>query len=179
MSKRLWITSLVFIVIAVIVGGIFIPNPVGKKILMEVKYRGYLPYTPDEAVSIAYTRCTNCHNAQKMLKYCSQCGPPFIVVAQTMKKYVALSNQKGVKIRPFSDPELVAITQAWNAMVGDWEPRWGLKDVTALLKGDKALIRLAETPVQKRPIEMALNKRKSAPGSYKRIYTFDPSKNSR
>jgi len=179
MSKRLWITSLVFIVIAAAVGGIFIPNPVGKKILMEAKYRGYLPYTPDDAVTIAYSRCTNCHNAQKMLKYCSQCGPPFIVVAQTMKKYVALSNQKGAKIRPFSGPELVAITQAWNAMVGDWEPNWGVKDVTTLLKGNPALIRLAETPLQKRPIEMALKKRRSAPGSYKRIYTFDPSKNSK
>jgi len=55
----------------------------------------------------------------------------------------------------------------------------GLEGCHGTPEGDKALIRLAETPVQKRPIEMALNKRKSAPGSYKRIYTFDPSKNSR
>ncbi len=178
MSKRLWITSLVFLVIAATVGGIFIPNPVGKKILMEAKYRGYLPYTPDDAVSLAYSRCTTCHDEQKMLKYCSQCGPPFIIVSQTMKKYVALSNQKGAKIRPFSGPELVAITQAWNAMVGNWEPNWGVKDITTLLKGDAALVRLAETPLKKRPIEVAL-KGRSAPGSYKRIYTFDPSKNSK
>jgi len=169
MSKRLWISGLMIIVIVVVVGVLLIPNPVGGKILEEAKYRGYVAYTPDEAVSIAYSRCTACHDAEKILKYCSQCGPPFIVVSQAMKKYLEIMNEKGKNIRPFSDAEIVAITQAWNALVGNWEPDWQLKDVKRLLQGDAALIRLAETPIEQRPIEMAL-KGKSAPGSYLRIY---------
>jgi len=169
MNKRLWITGLIVIVVAALIGVVVIPNPVGEKVLAEAKYRGYVAYTPDEAVATAYARCTICHDADKMLKYCSQCGPPFIVVAQSMKKYVEMENEKGRNIKPFSDAEIVAITQAWNALVGDWEPDWQLKDVKKLLQGDKALIRLAETPIEQRPIEMAL-KDKSAPGSYLRIY---------
>lgn len=169
MNKRLWVTALFFIVVAVAVGVLVIPNPLGGKILEEAKYRGYVAYTPDEAVTMAYTRCTTCHDAEKMLKYCARCGPPFIVVSQSMKKYVEILNKQGGDFKPFSDAETVAITQAWNALVGNWEPDWGLKDVKTLLQGDVALIRLAETPVEERPIEQAL-KDKRAPGAYREIY---------
>jgi hypothetical protein len=169
MNKRLWIVAVIFALLAVGAGLVFIPNPLGKKILAEAKYRGYIDYTPEDAVTLAYSRCTACHDADKMLKYCSRCGPPFIVVAHTMKKYVELMNKKGGNFRPFSDAEIVAITQAWNALVGNWEPDWGLKDVRSLLKGDEALIKLAETPLEKRRIEVAL-KNKSAPGAYRYIY---------
>ena len=75
-------------------------------------------------------------------------------------------NQKGGNFKPFSDAEAVAITQAWNGLVGNWEPDWGSKDVNKLLQGDLALIRLANTPVNERPIEWAL-KTKQAPGAHK------------
>ena len=117
MNKRLLITALFLILIAAVVGVVVIPNPLGGKILAEANYRGYVAYTPDEAVTMAYTRCTTCHDAEKMLKYCARCGPPFIVVSQSMKKYVEIMNEQGGDFRPFSDSETVAITQAWNALV--------------------------------------------------------------
>jgi len=83
-----------------------------------------------------------------------------------MKKYVELTNQKGGNFRPFSDAELVAITQAWNGLVGNWEAGWGEKNIKKLLQGDAALIHLFETPLEGRPIESAL-KNKSAPGAHK------------
>lgn len=166
MKKYLWAAGLFIIVIVAAIGAVVIPNPLGAQILAEAKYRGHLPYTPDEAVTLAYTRCTTCHPAEKMLKYCSRCGPPFIVVSHSMKKYTELMNQKGGNFKPFSDAETIAITQVWNGLVGNWEPDWGSKDIKKLLQGDQALIRLAETPIEKRPIEMAL-KNKQAPGSHK------------
>ncbi|MDQ6982891.1 MAG: hypothetical protein Q9M08_07820 [Mariprofundus sp.] len=169
MNKSLWITGLILVVIGAVTGVVVIPNPVGEKVWAEARYQGYVAYTPDEAVATAYARCTTCHDADKILKYCSQCGPPFIVVSQSMKKYLEMENEKGRNLKPFSDAEIVAITQAWNALVGNWEPDWRLKDVKKLLQGDAALIHLAETPIEQRPIEMAL-KGKSAPGSYLRIY---------
>lgn len=163
--KKIKLAAIIFIlVIVAAIATVFIPNPLGKQILAEVKYRGYLPYTTDEAVTLAYTRCTTCHPADKMLKYCSRCGPPFVVVTHSMKKYTALMNEQGGQFKPFSDAEAVAITQVWNGLVGNWEPDWGMKDVSKLLQGDQALIRLAKTPVNERPIEMAL-KNKQAPGA--------------
>ena len=166
MKKYLWIVGFIILAIVAAIGAVAIPNPLGKQILAEAKYRGYLAYTTDEAVTLAYTRCTTCHPADKMLKYCNRCGPPFVVVTHSMKIYMELLSQKGGEIKPLSDAEAVAITQAWNGLVGNWEPDWGKKDVHKLLQGDQALIRLAETPIEKRPIEMAL-KNKQAPGTQK------------
>jgi len=161
-----WVAGLFILAIVAAIGVVVIPNPIGKLLLDEAKYRGYLDYSPDEAVTLAYTRCTTCHPAEKMLKYCARCGPPFIVVSQSMKKYTELMNQKGGNFKPFSDAEAVAITQVWNGLVGNWEPDWATKDINKLLQGDQALIRLAGTPIEKRPIELAL-KNKFAPGSHK------------
>lgn len=72
------------------------------------------------------------------------------------------------EFKPYSDAEVVAITQVWNGLVGNWEPDWATKDINKLLQGDHALIRLAETPLKGRPIEMAL-KDKNAPGAHKEI----------
>jgi len=166
MKKYKLVVGLFILAIVAAISSVAIPNPLGKQILAEAKYRGYLAYTTDEAVTLAYTRCTTCHPADKMLKYCARCGPPFVVVTHSMKKYTELMNQKGGKFKPFSDAEAVAIAQAWNGLVGNWEPDWGLKDVHKLLQGDQALIRLAETPIEQRPIEMAL-KNRQAPGTHK------------
>ncbi|MDH4234098.1 MAG: hypothetical protein OEV15_03055, partial [Gallionella sp.] len=84
------------------------------------------------------------------------------------RKYVELMNLKGEKFKPFSDAEVVAITQAWNGLVGNWEPDWASKDINKLLQGDHALIRLAETPLEGRPIEKALRS-KTAPGAHKEL----------
>jgi hypothetical protein len=169
MNKRLWATASVLTVIAVAVGVLVVPNPLGGKILDEAKYRGYVAYTPDEAVTLAYSRCSSCHSIDKTLKFCATCGPPFIVVSQTMKKYIELMNEKGSGYRQFSDAELVAITQVWNALVGNWEADWPQKDIIKLLRGDVGLIQLAKTPLEERPIETAL-KGKRAPGAYREIY---------
>ena len=166
MKKYKLVAGLFVLVIVVAVGAVAVPNPLSKLITDEAKYRGYLPYTTDEAVTLAYTRCTTCHPADKMLKYCARCGPPFVVVTHSMKKYTELMIQKGGKFKPFSDAEAVAIAQVWNGLVGNWEPDWGSKDVNKLLQGDQALIRLAETQLSERQIESAL-KNKQAPGSHK------------
>ncbi len=106
-----------------------------------------------------------------MLQYCSRCGPPFVVVAQTMKKDVELSNLNGETVEPFSDAELVAIVQVWNALVGNWEGEWRQQDIKRMLGGDLALIGLLETSRDERPIEVALRD-KTAPGSYKEVQSF-------
>lgn len=164
MKKYKLAAGIFILVIIAAIGAVAIPNPLGAQVLAEAKYRGYLAYTIDEAVTLAYTRCSTCHPADKMLKYCSRCGPPFVVVTHSMKKYTELMNQRGGQFKPFSDAEAIAITQVWNGLVGNWEPDWGLKDVNKLLQGDQALIQLANTPVKERPIEWAL-KNKQAPGT--------------
>lgn len=166
MNKIAWAAGLPVLAIVAAIGVLTIPNPLGEQVLAEAKYRGYIAYTADEAVSLAYKRCSTCHTADKMTLYCSRCGPPFIVTVHSMKKYVDLMNQKGGNFRPFSDAEAVAIVQAWNALVGNWEHGWGLTNINKLLQGDRALMRLAETPLEQRPIEMAL-KGKQAPGTHK------------
>lgn len=166
MKKPVWIAGIVVAAVLFIMGLLAVPNPLGARLLAEAKYRGYLAYTPDEAVALAYGRCSGCHNAEKMLKYCARCGPPFIVVVHSMKKYVELTNQKKEVFRPFSDAETVAIAQTWNALVGNWESGWGEKNLKKLLQGDTELIRLVETPVEKRPLELAL-KNQRAPGAYR------------
>jgi hypothetical protein len=148
---------------------LFVPNPLGGAIITEAKAMGYIAYTPDEAIALAYQRCSTCHTEEKMLKYCSRCGPPFIVVAHFMKKYTEITNAQNnaVNLKQFRDAEIVAIAQAWNALIGNWESDWPEKDLRKLLGKDQALIDLLATPAGQRPIEAAL-KNKLAPGSYRR-----------
>lgn len=166
--KKAFLATVVVLCILFIGSGVLLltPNPLGARVLSEAKARGVLAYTADEAVSLAYNRCSGCHEEDKITKYCARCGPPFIVVANFMNKYVEVTNSRGGAIRPFTSPELVAIIQVWNGLVGNWEADWRHEDLKRLLKSDKALLALLETPLEKRPIEMAL-KDKSAPGSYK------------
>jgi hypothetical protein len=169
MIGRILTVGLVVLAIVAIAGiVVFVPNPVGQKIVSEAKAQGYLAYTPEEAIELAYERCSTCHSEQQILLYCSRCGPPFIVVAHFMKKYVEVMNQQGngTTIEQFTGPELLAITQVWNGLIGNWESDWPRKDLKKLLGDDKALIGLLETPVAQRPIEFQL-KDHSAPGSYK------------
>jgi hypothetical protein len=159
-----------FVTVAMI-GLLLVPNPLGSRVLAAAKAQGYLAYTGEEATALAYGRCTTCHGAERMLQYCSRCGPPFVVVAQAMKKYVELSNLDGETVKPFSDAELTAIVQVWNALVGNWEGDWRRQDIKRMLGGDPALISLLETSPDERPIEVALRD-KTAPGSYKEQQSF-------
>ena len=168
MKKSIVISGLLLIIIILTGLLLVIPNALGEEILKQARIRGYLPYTPEAAVTLAYSRCTGCHEEEKIVKYCPRCGPPFIVAIHFMKKYIELSNIQGIEIRQFSDAELVAITQVWNGLVGNWEGDWPRKDIRKLLDGDRALLDLFETPVAERPIEVVLQD-KVAPGSYKEI----------
>ncbi len=147
---------------------LLVPNPIGNGLFKTAKARGYLPYSADEAIAMAYDRCGGCHEDEKILKYCARCGPPFIIVANFMKKYVDVANSQGASIAPFTNAELSAIIQVWNGLVGNWESDWRQDDLKHLLRGNKIMIKLLETPVEERPIESAL-KDKSAPGSYKEV----------
>jgi hypothetical protein len=156
--RKVWVITVALIV--ALMGAtaliLFVPNSLGKAIISEAKATGYIDYTPEEAIALAYERCSTCHTEQKMLRYCSRCGPPFIVVVHFMKKYTEITNA-----------EVVAIAQAWNALIGNWESDWPEKDLRKLLDKDKALIDLLATPAAQRPIEAAL-KGKHASGSYRR-----------
>ena len=171
MKKRFWLSGLFLAVLLVAAGVLLVPNPWGQRILAEAKSMGYLAYSPQEATTLAYNRCTTCHEAEKILQYCSRCGPPFVVVSHSMRKYIELSNLESEAVKQFTDAELIAITQVWNALIGNWESDWRQEDIIRLLKNDRALIRFVETPLQDRPIETALM-HKSAPGSYKEIHGF-------
>ncbi len=148
---------------------LLVPNSLGHAFTREIKSRGYLAYTPEEAIDLAYSRCSTCHSEEKMLKYCTRCGPPFIVVAHFMKKYVDITNTRNshIDLPQFSDAEISAIVQTWNALIGNWEDDWPKEDLRKLLDNDQALIDLLDLPLDQRPIETAL-KDKHAPGSYQR-----------
>jgi len=170
--KKILVTIGVFLMTIVGVAAmvVLIPNSLGGNIVKEAQAMGYLSYTPEEATELAYQRCSICHTEENILKYCTRCGPPFIVVSHNMKRYIEMSNaqNKDLKLKQFTDAELVAISQVWNALVGNWEGDWPTKDLRKLLDGDEALIRLLDTPVSERYIEAALEG-KSAPGAYERF----------
>ncbi|MCP4326933.1 MAG: hypothetical protein GY791_00640 [Alphaproteobacteria bacterium] len=170
MSKG-WIITVALLagVVSAVAVILFAPNSLGRAIIDEAKSMGYIAYTPEEATTLAYERCSTCHTEEKMLKYCTRCGPPFIVVVHFMKKYTEITNaqNKDLELKQFSDAEIVAIAQAWNALIGNWESDWPEEDLRRLLDEDQALIDLLATPVEHRPIEAAL-KDKRAPGSYRR-----------
>ena len=164
----------VYIILAVVlaVSGVFLLWTGGFKdrALMFVKSKGYMEYTPAEAQEIAYTKCKQCHPIDKVAKYCMRCGPPFIIVLHNMKKLISIEkNKPGMQwISNMSDAEAVAITQVWNALVGNWEDHWREEDLVKLLEGDKTLLSLLNTPVNERDIETAL-KGKTAEGTYKEV----------
>lgn len=169
MNKKQQITAIaVLALVGMAVLTLVVPNPLGSRIISEAKAKGYISYSADEALELAYTKCSNCHTEEKMLKYCSRCGPPFIVVTHFMRKYIDIAQSQGIEIEQFTDSEIVAIAQAWNALIGNWESDWPQKDIKKLLEGDQALIRLLETPIEDRPIEAEL-KDKAAPGAYQRF----------
>lgn len=138
------------------------------KIALHLKSIGYLEFTPDEAVTLAYAKCGTCHSIDKITKYCFRCGPPFVVVVHNMKTFISLEKGKPGKegLPVITDAEGVAIAQVWNALMGNWEEGWRKEDLKRLMKGDDSLIELLDTPPSQRKIEQALYK-KSIPGTHK------------
>lgn len=153
---------LVGLAAVLIVAGVFWGTAVGR-----LKAQGYIAYTPAEAEALAYTKCGQCHNTEKIAKYCMRCGPPLIVVVHNMRSLINLERERGRHgLESYTDAQAVAIAQVWNAQVGNWEYTWRKQDIAKLLEGDNALLKLLDMPVNERPIEVALAG-KTAPGAYK------------
>lgn len=169
MRSRYLILSAIFILTCTLIGWAYKDN-----IILSLKARGYLEYTPEEAVTLSYTKCSTCHSIDKITKYCFRCGPPFAVVVHNMKIFIDKEREKpGREALPaITDAESVAISQVWNALIGNWEEGWRKEDMKRLMKGDEPLIKLLDTPSSQRKIEMALYK-KSVPGAHKEG-TFKP-----
>ncbi|MBF0368452.1 MAG: hypothetical protein HQL52_03250 [Magnetococcales bacterium] len=163
MKKGLLFT--VAVLATLVVGLLIVPPLLGIDLMARAKAHGLVAYSTDEAVALAYERCTGCHDSEKIVKYCTRCGPPFIVASHFMQKYVEITNQNGLVVEPFTDAELVAIVQVWNALVGNWEVDWKKQDLAKLIAGNKGLLGLLEIPLDQRPIESALQG-KRAPGAY-------------
>lgn len=138
----------------------------GEGVMGKFKSLGYIAYTPDEAIELAYTKCAQCHNVEeKIAKYCFSCGPPFIVQIHFMR--IILKQEMWADVPRLTDAEAVAITQVWNALVGNWEKYWRKQDLIKLLQDDRALIDLLNTPLEERKLEIALEGKKAA-GAYRR-----------
>lgn len=139
--------------------------------LSRLKAGGYMAYTPAEAQTLAYSKCGQCHDTERIAKYCMRCGPPLIVVVHNMKALIRMEREKGRRgIEGYTDAQAVAIAEVWNALVGNWEYTWRKQDLVKLLEDDKALLKLLDTPVKERPIEVALAG-KTASGAYKEEQT--------
>lgn len=154
------------VIIILLVAAIFLVAIVvgGKSAVRLLRAEGYLKYTAAEATELAHRKCVQCHSIDKTAKYCMRCGPPFIVVVHNMKTFIAQQEDKLDGLEDIKDGEAVAITQVWNALVGNWEETWRKEDLKKLLNNDTALIKLVDVPVSEREIETAL-KGKTAGGS--------------
>ncbi|MBI3752691.1 MAG: hypothetical protein HY266_01435 [Deltaproteobacteria bacterium] len=154
------------ILILLIIGAVFILAVIisGKSAMKWLRAEGYLEYSAQGAVELAHRKCAQCHGIDKTAKYCMRCGPPFIVVVHNMRTLIAKSKDRYGGIEDIKDGEAAAITQVWNALVGNWEDTWRKEDLQKLLENDNALIKLLNTPVKERKIEMAL-KGKTAAGA--------------
>jgi hypothetical protein len=155
--KKIKILLLVlFSIILLLVLLIATPNSLGERIREEARAQGYLEYSPMQAKQLAETRCTQCHQVDRIAKYCSRCGPPFIVVITHMKRLMAQSMERdpGKKILGLTKPQELVVVQAWNAMVGNWEGDFRREDMVSMIGNDNAhLLALLDTPIEKRKIE--------------------------
>ncbi|MBE9502718.1 MAG: hypothetical protein IME96_00910 [Proteobacteria bacterium] len=170
MKIKYLVAPLILIITIVLLGWLF-----KERITSDLKARGYLEYTPDEAITLAYDKCSGCHNSAKITNYCFRCGPPFIVVVRNMRTLISLEKGKPGKegLPAISDNEAVTIVQVWNALIGNWEEGWRKKDLIKMMEGDQALIDLLNTPPSERKIESALFG-KTVPGGVVRKESINP-----
>lgn len=169
MKKNIIAVAILFVISAGLVLVIAVPNSIGKKITDEIKARGYAEYSSNEAKSLALEKCTQCHDTERILKYCHRCGPPFIAVVPHMKKFLEdyRAREPHKKFSDITDYEASAIVQTWNALVGNWEGDFKKDDLLKLIGNNKVLINLSNTPIEKRKIEYALRKSgEKAKGTY-------------
>ncbi|MDH4101040.1 MAG: hypothetical protein OEV28_10780 [Nitrospirota bacterium] len=168
MAKKALVATVVFVSLAGILAAALALTPYGNGVKQRLRSAGYIAHTPESAKTLAMERCIQCHDLDKTLRYCSRCGPPLIVVVHNMKSYEAIWRQQypNTPITPITDADAVAITQVWNALVGNWENTWAPADMEKMLAGDKALLGLLRTPKEKRPIETALRGTEAA-GTYR------------
>jgi hypothetical protein len=169
MKKILIIVIPVLLILTWLTLVIAIPNSIGKKITDEIKARGYIEYTIDEAKTLALQRCTQCHDTERILKYCHRCGPPFVAVIPTMKNFIEQYKMKESyrHVQEMKGYQKSVIAQVWNAWVGNWEGDFKREDMLKMIGNDKILLELYNTPVEKRKIEYAMKKKgDKAKGSY-------------
>ncbi len=159
MKKKLTIVVIVLAVLCIASAGVlFVPNPVGQYLISEAKASGMVAYEPAEAYALAKRICTQCHTDERIKKYCERCGPPFIAVVPHMQSFI--DNYKvskpGLKVENITEVQAVAIVQVWNAIIGNWEKDFRQEDMLKLIGPYEFLKKLYLTPIEKRPIEMAL-----------------------
>jgi len=170
MKKTVMIFAGIFLILILgVTLVIALPNSLGRKITDEIKARGYMEYSTDDAKRLAMQVCTQCHDTERIAKYCHRCGPPFIAVIPHMKRFIAEYKTKEPfkELSDVTDYQASAIIQTWNALVGNWEADFRKQDLAKLIGDDKSLLELLNTPVEKRKIENALRKRgDKVTGSY-------------
>jgi hypothetical protein len=168
-AKKYLIASIIFLATVLLIAWLS-----KDTVLSEMKSRGYLEYTPDEAISLAYSKCSGCHNSAQITNYCFRCGPPFIVVVRNMRELLALEKSRPGRegLHDISDAEAVTIVQVWNALIGNWEEGWRKEDLIKMLQDDTALIDLVSVSPSDRKIEAALFGKKVAGAARDDI--FDP-----
>ena len=140
---------------------IITPNSFGDRIQEEARARGYREYSPDQAKKLAEARCTQCHQMDRIAKYCSRCGPPFIVVITHMDRLMKQHQEKnpGKKLLGLTKTQQLVVVQVWNALVGNWEKDFRKEDMVSMIgQGNDHLLALLDTPVDERKIENALAK---------------------
>ncbi len=136
-------------------------NPVSNRIKEEAKAKGYMEYTPLEAKKLAEIRCSQCHQLERIAKYCRRCGPPFVVVMTHMERLMSQHQSRNPKkeILGLTKHQEVAVVQVWNALVGNWEADFRREDLVNMVgKHNGHLLALLDTPIEKRPIESGLMK---------------------
>lgn len=159
MKKKLTIVVIVLAVIGIISAGVlFVPNPVGQYVISEAKASGMIAYEPAEAYTLAKRICTQCHTDERIKKYCERCGPPFIALVPHMQSFIEnyKVSKPELKVENITEVQAGAIVQVWNAIIGNWEKDFREQDMLKLIGPYEHLKKLYLTPIEKRPIEMAL-----------------------
>ncbi|MDH5508785.1 MAG: hypothetical protein OEZ32_00330 [Nitrospinota bacterium] len=161
MKKKRIVLITLGVLTLLVLGVIFIPNPLSQRIVSEAKANGYIKYQPLEAYDMARRICTQCHSDERIKMYCPRCGPPFVAVVPHMQTFIEnyRKTKPNVEFTNITEPQAVAIVQVWNALVGNWEKDFREQDILKLIGHYDRLKALFLTPVDQRPIEAYLSGR--------------------
>jgi len=170
-KRRTGKIAVVILIVLLIIGSglVLVPNPLSKRAVAIAKANGYMAYKPMEAYNLAHFICTQCHELERIKRYCPRCGPPFVALVPHMQSF--MENYKVSKpkmhLTNITEDQAVAIVQVWNATVGNWEGDFREKDIKKLVGSYHKLFNLYKTPVDQRPIESALMSRSDLKMRYK------------